>query len=223
VVTGGTSISKRRLARRAALLDAAVACVRADGPFLTMEQLADGCGVTKPILYRHFGDKDGLVEAMAERFIDALVRALQPAMSSRAPLDRLLLDTMDAYLSLVESDTSLYLFLSTQAGATKRDVLASLIAEEVALLLERRATEALDVAGARIAAYGLVGMVQFAGDWWVSQPAAARVDRAALVGQLSGLAWRGLAATTGDGGHNDPDLTHTTVATSQTDPADQEQ
>jgi len=189
---GAQETSDRRLARREVLLDAAVACVRRDGPFVTMEQLAEACGVTKPILYRHFGDKDGLIEAMAERFIDALVRALQPAMTSTEPLDRLLADTMDAYLALVESDTALYRFLSTQAGATKRDVLASLIAEEVALLLERRRSDDLDGDGARIVAYGLVGMVQFAGDWWVSRPQR-DVDRAALVRHLTDLAWTGLA------------------------------
>ena len=45
-----------------------------------MEQLAKAGGVTKPILYRHFGDRDGLIDAIAERFSTELI------LSVTAPL-----------------------------------------------------------------------------------------------------------------------------------------
>ena len=48
-----------------------------------MDQIAAGCGVTKPIIYRHFGDRDGLVMAMAVRFVAALVGALTPNSRNR--------------------------------------------------------------------------------------------------------------------------------------------
>ena len=37
-----------------------------------MEEIAAEAGITKPILYRHFGDKDGLHEALAERYVEEL-------------------------------------------------------------------------------------------------------------------------------------------------------
>ena len=52
-----------RAERRPQLLDAAVGRDPAMGPGVTMEQLAKAGGVTKPILYRHFGDRDGLIQA----------------------------------------------------------------------------------------------------------------------------------------------------------------
>src|SRR5690606_36648973 len=51
----------RRAARRAQLLEDAVEAIRERGPGATMEQLARRGGVTKPILYRHFRDRYGLI------------------------------------------------------------------------------------------------------------------------------------------------------------------
>src|SRR3546814_17713916 len=59
---------ERRGVRRGELLDAAVEAIRVAGPGATMEQLARAGGVTKPILYRHFRDRDGLITAIDERF-----------------------------------------------------------------------------------------------------------------------------------------------------------
>ncbi len=44
-----------------------------------MEVIAAEAGITKPVLYRHFGDKDGLYEALAERYVKELKHTLQPA------------------------------------------------------------------------------------------------------------------------------------------------
>ena len=49
-----------------------------------MEEIATEAGITKPILYRHFGDKDGPYEALAERYVEELKAALLPATKPRA-------------------------------------------------------------------------------------------------------------------------------------------
>ena len=69
VVSDRVQIDKRvrREERRSQLLDAAVDAIREHGAGVTMEQLRAG-GVTKPILYRHFGDRDGLVSSIARVF-----------------------------------------------------------------------------------------------------------------------------------------------------------
>src|SRR5687768_17898518 len=59
--------SEERQARRDALMDAAVEAIREHGPNASMEDLAKSAGVTKPILYRHFGHRDGLTAALATR------------------------------------------------------------------------------------------------------------------------------------------------------------
>jgi AcrR family transcriptional regulator len=182
--------AEAKAARREELLEAAIAVVREQGPNVTMDQIAAACGVTKPIVYRHFGDRDGLVLAMALRFVGALVGALTPQLARRDDPHVLLESTIDAYLELVEHDVNLYWFLTMQQPG-KRDLVAGLIAEEVAQVLDRLLTAAgLDAASAKPWAYGLVGMVHFAGDWWTR---AGTPDRATLVQQLTALAWSGFA------------------------------
>ena len=124
----------------------------------------------------------------------ALRRLSSSARSPRSSLDgttpnALLESTIDAYLELLEHDTNLYRFLSMHEPG-KRDLVAGLIADEVAVVLDRYLTAAgLDTTSAKPWAYGLVGMVHFAGDWWTR---AGTPDRSTLVRQLTALALVGL-------------------------------
>jgi AcrR family transcriptional regulator len=180
--------AKAKAERREQLLDAAIDVVRSDGPNVSMDQIAAACGVTKPIVYRHFGDRDGLVMAMALRFVSALVGALTPQLARRDDARQLLTSTIDAYLRLIERDTNLYRFLSANEP-DKRDLVASLIAEEVAVVLERYLDAAdLDATAAKPWAYGLVGMVHFTGDWWARTKTP---KRSVIVDQLTTLLWSG--------------------------------
>ncbi|WP_334142519.1 TetR/AcrR family transcriptional regulator [Rhabdothermincola sp.] len=183
------SVAAERERRRQQLLDAAVALVRREGPYASMEQIAAECGITKPILYRHFGDRQGLIMAVAEGFVSDLIAELAPSLVSTEPPRRLLERTIDAYLGLIERDTNLYRFLSAHADPGKRDLLTALIAEEIAIVFERvLADTGLDPADGKPWAYGVVGMVHLAGDWWVESRALSR-DR--LVDRLTTLLWSG--------------------------------
>ncbi len=184
-----------RAVRRTQLLDAAISVVRREGPHVSMEQIARESGVTKPIIYRHFVDREGLVEAIAERFTTELISSLGPAMHQYAePID-LLTTTVDIYLDLIEREQHLYRFLSSQAGPDRRDVMAGLVAEEVAIIIERvLADRSLPLEPARTWAYGLVGMVHFVGDWWATSAAAnpaAAVPRSDIVRHLTDVLWHG--------------------------------
>lgn len=61
--------------RRRELLEAADRVVLRDGPQASMNAIAAEAGITKPILYRHFGDKSGLYAALAKRHTDALLNS----------------------------------------------------------------------------------------------------------------------------------------------------
>ena len=62
--------------RRRELLEAANRVVLRDGPEASMNAIAAEAGITKPILYRHFGDKNGLYRALAQRHTDELADLL---------------------------------------------------------------------------------------------------------------------------------------------------
>ena len=53
-----------------------------DGPEASMNAIAAEAGITKPILYRHFGDKGGLYRALAKRHTDALLASLRAALDA---------------------------------------------------------------------------------------------------------------------------------------------
>src|SRR5690242_16039559 len=107
----------KREQRREELLDASIDLVRREGPLVSMEQIAAACGVTKPIVYRHFTDRDDLILSIAGRFLDEFIAEVSPALfrEDAEPIE-LLVATTNAYLALIERDTNLYRFISVHAG-----------------------------------------------------------------------------------------------------------
>jgi AcrR family transcriptional regulator len=189
--------TEERQARREALLDAAVDAIRAHGPEVSMEDLARSAGVTKPILYRHFGHRDGLTAALATRFATGLEATLQAAMVAGNPPRETLEKTIDAYLAFVERDPEVYRFLVRRLiGATPDDGMSvgnflRQVANQVALVLgEQLRAAGLDSGGAEPLAHGMVGMVHAAGDWWLERRT---MPRGRLVEYVVGVLWGGLA------------------------------
>ena len=188
---------EERQARRDALLDAAVDAIREHGPGVSMEDLARAAGVTKPILYRHFGHRDGLTAALATRFAHGLESTLQSAMVAGNPPRETLEKTIDAYLEFVERDPEVYRFLVQRLIAGPPDEELSVgnflrqVATQVALVLgEQLRAAGLDSGGAEPLAHGMVGMVHAAGDWWLERRT---MPRSRLVQYIVEVLWSGLA------------------------------
>lgn len=193
-------VNARRADRRAQLLDAADAVVRRRGPAASMDDIAAQAGVTKPIVYRHFGDKAGLYDALSQRYVDALLarlaQALQDAPDDEAEQSRArLFATIATYLGFVDEHRQAYRFLfsgdpaATPKGLAVRSAFIRRVAEEVASLLARGPQTVTDEATARAWGHGIVGMVQLAGDWWLDEPALSREELAA---SLTRLLWSGM-------------------------------
>jgi AcrR family transcriptional regulator len=181
--------------RRAQLLADAIAAIREIGPGATMEQLARRGGVTKPILYRHFRDRDGLITTIAEQFSGELFSAIEGALLTFEEPRQLLEHTVDAYLAFIEREPALYRFLLRQAGGkgASGDGISPLIdaiARQVAVVVgDQLRTAGQDSGGAVVWSYGIVGCVYQAGDWWLEDRT---MTRATLTKYLTGLLWYGL-------------------------------
>jgi AcrR family transcriptional regulator len=188
---------ERRAERRSQLLEAAAVAIRRDGAAVSMQVIAAEGGVTKPILYKHFGDRHGLANALAERFAVDLEQALVGVLTTPSGPRDVLESTIDAYLAFVERDPHLYRFLVRQAledtGGTSATMsgLIARIANQVAVVLgERLRAIGGDSGAAEPWAFGLVGMVHLAGDWWLERQS---MPRATLVTYLTDLLWHGLS------------------------------
>jgi AcrR family transcriptional regulator len=193
----GPDRDERRAERRVALLDAAIAGIRQHGTGASMDVLAAEAGVTKPILYRHFGDRAGLVTAVADRFASELMVELQAGLNDPSGDPRtLLVHTIDAFVGFVERDPNLYRYL-VQSPATDhadaRDALGGFlrrVGHEVAVVLgEQLRAAGRDSGGAEAIAQGIVAFVYAAGDQWVERPT---MPRAQLVDYLAEFLWSGV-------------------------------
>ncbi|HET8930348.1 MAG TPA: TetR/AcrR family transcriptional regulator [Acidimicrobiales bacterium] len=185
--------AKERALRREAFLDAAIAVISDEGPGASMESIAQAAGVSKPILYRHFTDREGLIEALAERFVGELADRLAEILSADIDPVEMLRLSIDAYVATIEDDPSLYRFLTSRIPP--RGAALSTLVDRLAAVIARTLAEAfraagLDTAPARPWSYGIVGMVHLAGDDWVARPA---IPRAELVDDLIRLLWDGIA------------------------------
>lgn len=71
-----TAAADRRAEVRSRIIDIAARLLRDDGPTaVTTRGVAEQAGVQAPMIYRLFGDKDGLLEAVAEHVMAAYVAA----------------------------------------------------------------------------------------------------------------------------------------------------
>lgn len=184
--------------RRAELLDAANRVVLRDGPDASMNAIAAEAGITKPILYRHFGDKGGLYRALAKRHTDAVLEGCWTAIDSVKERRDRVEATLDAYLSAIEAHPQVYRFLMHPAednedADTEFDIgrhvspLLRRLGEELATAISDR----LDIGPdselvARIWGHGIVGMMHAAGDWWLAERPCTRQE---LVRHLADLLW----------------------------------
>jgi AcrR family transcriptional regulator len=156
-----------------------------------MNVIAAEAGITKPILYRHFGDKGGLYRALAARHTDELLERLRAALMTRGGLAARTRATVDAYLAAIEERPQVYRFLVQRAAVEEPDVRGDVegfvrrFGDELAAGIRNEpALQGIDEIRATIWAQGIAGMVQATGDWWLDHP---EVPRATVAEELSAL------------------------------------
>lgn len=186
---------RRRVERREELLDAADRLVRNGTVEMSMDEVASEAGITKPVLYRHFGDKDGLYEALAQRYVDELARELEPVADVEDGRGRLA-RTIEAYLSYVEREPERYRFLlGTGERRQTAHVLAEFRRRDVArcafAAAENLRRAGLDPEVGELWAHHVSGTVRAAGVWWLEDRS---MPKERVVEHLTGLLWDGVAA-----------------------------
>jgi len=182
--------------RREQLLDVGRALFAAKGfEGTTVEEIAARAGVSKPVVYEHFGGKEGLYAVVVDREIRVLLDAVTTALTSvgdpRVLLERAALGLLD----YIESSTDGFRILVRDSTVPQTTgTFASLIsdvASQVEYLLAAEFTRRrLDPRSAPMYAQALVGMVALTGQWWLDSRSPAKAEVAA---HLVNLAWNGLS------------------------------
>lgn len=162
-----------------------------------MAAIAAEAGISKPILYRHFGDKSGLYQALAERHTRKLIEGIRAEFSRADTIRARTRSTIDTYLATISANLQLYRFLMHRASAEDAATHSAMstmirgVSQELAdvMIAEGRLDD--DRTRAYIWGHAVVGMVQTAGDWWLDHP---EVPRETVVESLADLILGGLPA-----------------------------
>ena len=145
---------------RANLVEVAARLLREDGPAaLTTRGVAHAAGMQAPVIYRMFGDKDGLLAAVAEHVFATYVAGKAVAADSAASADPLadLRAGWDTHVGFGLDNPALFVLLAdparprSPAAAAGMEVLAARVRRVAATgrlrVPERRAVDLIHAAG----------------------------------------------------------------------------
>jgi AcrR family transcriptional regulator len=129
-------------ARREQILDTTEAVVQSDGfHAVTIDRVAREAGITRPVVYTHFGDLDGLLHALVDRgnrrTLAALARIV-PTEAGGEP-EQVLLGSLERYLETVRDDPATWR-LALQPPQSAPRLLAERIARDRANVVQALAT-----------------------------------------------------------------------------------
>ena len=160
----------------------------------SIEEIAERAGVSRPVVYGHFGGKEGLHDAVVEREVERLLGMISEGLAGTDHPRQLVGGAADAFLRYIESERDGFRILVRDAPmGTARGTLPSVlgvVAEKAeSILVGQFEARGFDPAYAPLYSRALVGMVALVGQWWLEagEPPLEEV-RAHVVN----LAWNGL-------------------------------
>jgi len=161
----------------------------------TVEEIASRAGVSKPVVYEHFGGKEGLYAVVVDREIRSLLDAITGALTTGAHARVLLEQAALALLDYIENSTDGFRILvrdspTGQATGSFASLISDVASQVEHMLAAEFKRQKLDPKAAPIYAQMLVGMVALTGQWWLDSRKFKKADVAA---HLVNLAWNGLS------------------------------
>lgn len=161
----------------------------------SVEEIAARAQVSKPVVYEHFGGKEGMYAVVVDREIQALTQALIGALERRGHPQVLVERTALALLDYIESSTDGFRILVrdspvAQATGTFSSLIGDVAMQVEHLLADQFTKRGLDPRTAPIYAQMLVGMVALTGQYWLD---ARNPKKDEVAAHLVNLAWNGLA------------------------------
>lgn len=181
-------------ARRAQLIDVGrVVFAKRGFEGASLEEIADKAKVSRPVLYEHFGGKEGLYAVVIDREMEYLVRRIAEAIATGSPRERVEAAAL-AFLTYVKDHPDGFAILThdapvTTAGGGMSSLLND-VAERVGDVFAASFKSAgYDPKAAPIYANALIGMVTFVGQWWT---VARKPSVEEVASHIAALAWMGL-------------------------------
>ncbi|MGY1802608.1 TetR/AcrR family transcriptional regulator [Blastococcus sp. SYSU D00922] len=161
----------------------------------SVEELAAHADVSKPVVYEHFGGKEGLYGAVVDREMQALLDRFTSALSVPGPPREMLESAALVLLDYIEEETDGFRVLTRDAPGQSAGASFSSLIGEVARKVEHILGREFGGRGydprlAQLYSQALVGMVSLVGQWWLDNRALGKEQVAA---HLVNLSYNGLA------------------------------
>nr|WP_240755559.1 TetR/AcrR family transcriptional regulator [Nocardioides iriomotensis] len=160
----------------------------------SIEEVASRAEVSKPIVYEHFGGKEGLYAVVVDREVRSLLDMMTRALTAGHP--RVLLEQAAfALLDYIEQNPDGFRILvrDSPVGSSSGSFVSIIgdVASRVEHILAAEfKSRGFDAKAAPMYAQMLVGMVGTTGQWWLD---ARKPSKEEVAAHLVNLAWHGLA------------------------------
>ena len=160
----------------------------------SIEEIAAQAGVSKPVVYEHFGGKEGLYAVVVDREVDRFLTMATRLLEGEDTREKFEAAAI-ALLKYIEENTDGFRILVRDSppgsGSGTFGSLISDIASQVEYILgDVLKARGYDPKHAPMYAQMLVGMVAFAGQWWLD---VRKPKLEVMAAHLVNLAWNGLS------------------------------
>ncbi|MGP9694083.1 TetR/AcrR family transcriptional regulator [Brachybacterium sp. AOP25-B2-12] len=182
--------ARHREQRRAEMLDIARHLIHAQGPDVTMEDIAAASGTSKSIVYRYFADKAQLQRAIGMHILSGMHRRLVQQLDqleadsgAAAGPEQRIRAMISAYVAAAEASPHVYRFVTRPSEGLNHFLVS------VARLVATALPSGIPAASAQVWSSGAVGFVQGAVDRWMTaeDEAPSHINAEELTDEL--LAW----------------------------------
>jgi AcrR family transcriptional regulator len=163
----------------------------------TLEEIAERAGVSRPILYSHFGDKQGLFEAVVGAEIDRVEQTIAESMAIPGEPEEIVTRGMRSFFHYVREHPEGHAVLTRDAPVHMSDtglgLMLDSLAERITVVIADVIRAAgLDPAPAPIFANALIGVGSHVGRWWREHP---EVSLDTVTEHTTSLLWNGLGGS----------------------------
>jgi AcrR family transcriptional regulator len=160
----------------------------------TVEEFASKAGVTKPVVYEHFGGKEGLYAVVVDREVRKLVSTISESLTSAEHPRRIVENTALALLDYIDNNTDGFRVLVRDTPVDRSKGYYSSVIGEVASQVEHLLAASfkeakLDPKSAPLYAQMLVGLIAQVGQWWLEERSP---DKEIVASHVVNLTWLGL-------------------------------
>lgn len=161
---------------------------------VSVEQIASRAGVSKPVVYEHFGGKEGLYAVVVDREMLRLESLITDAISEGRWRERIEKAAL-ALLTYVEEETDGFLILVRDSAQGEADrsygtLLNTAVGQVSHILGKAFEHRGFDPQLAVIYAQALVGMVSVTAQWWLDER---EPDKETVAAHIVNLCWNGLS------------------------------